>query len=153
MIFKEVSGNVRKKNPGVYMKTSPALSLIVSAHLGAAQCPWRVPRVFPVPASAHASCCFEQPPRSLLATSSSGVSWCFWRWTPGCRCRTCPWNRLFIFVCNICRVLGGQLYHFGDLLFIHSSTNATDDHKYSLLPSADFDSSTVLVSFSAFIFS
>ena len=42
---------------------------------------------------------------------------------------------------------------FGYLHFIHASTNATDDHKYSPLPSADFDSSEVLVSFSAFIFS
>ena len=42
---------------------------------------------------------------------------------------------------------------FGYLLFIHALTNATDDHKYSPLPSADFDSSEVLVSFSAFIFS
>ena len=41
----------------------------------------------------------------------------------------------------------------GNLLFIHALTNATDDHKYSPLPSADFDSSEVLVSFSAFIFS
>ena len=36
---------------------------------------------------------------------------------------------------------------FGDLLFIHASTNATDDHKYSLMPSADFDIAVVLVSF------
>jgi len=42
---------------------------------------------------------------------------------------------------------------FRDLLFIHASTNATDDHKYSPLPSADFDSSGVLVSFSEFVFS
>ena len=42
---------------------------------------------------------------------------------------------------------------FGKLHFIHTSTNAiTDDHKYSPLPSTDFDSSEVLVSFSAFIF-
>ena len=37
---------------------------------------------------------------------------------------------------------------FGKLLFIHTLTNATDDHKYSPLPSAYFDSSKVLVSFS-----
>ena len=37
--------------------------------------------------------------------------------------------------------------------FVHASTNATDDLKYSPLPSADFDSSAVLVSFSTFIFS
>ena len=36
---------------------------------------------------------------------------------------------------------------FVKLLFIHASTNATDNHKYSPLPSADFDSSGVLVSF------
>ena len=36
---------------------------------------------------------------------------------------------------------------FGKLHFIHTSTNATDDHKYSPLPSSDFDSSEVLVSF------
>ena len=34
---------------------------------------------------------------------------------------------------------------FGDLLFIHASTNATEDHKYSQLPSADFDIAEVLV--------
>ena len=36
---------------------------------------------------------------------------------------------------------------FRDLLSIHALTNATDDHKYSPLPSEDFDSSEVLVSF------
>ena len=36
---------------------------------------------------------------------------------------------------------------FGDLPFIHALINATYDHKYSPLPSADFDSSGVLVSF------
>ena len=56
-----------------------------------------------------------------------------------------------LFLCNICVVFRPVLV-FRDLLFIHASTNATDDHKYSLLPSADFDSSEVLVSFSAFIF-
>ena len=65
-------------------------------------------------------------------------------------------NDLFInqalFLCNICVVFRPVLA-FGDLLFIHASTNATDNHKYSPLPSADFDSSEVLVSFSAFIFS
>ena len=40
---------------------------------------------------------------------------------------------------------------FGDLLFIHALTNATDDHKYSPLPSADFDIAEVLVPFSALI--
>ena len=39
---------------------------------------------------------------------------------------------------------------FGKLCFVHASTNATDDHKYSPLPSADFDSSGVLISFSTF---
>ena len=43
-------------------------------------------------------------------------------------------------------------YVFGKLHFIHASTIATDDHKYSPLPSSDFDSSGVLVSFSTFIF-
>ena len=57
-----------------------------------------------------------------------------------------------LFLCNICVVFRPVLA-FRDLLFIHASTNATDDHKYSPLPSADFDSSGVLVSFSAFIFS
>ena len=42
---------------------------------------------------------------------------------------------------------------FGCLHFIHALTNATDYHKYSLLPSADFDIAEVLVSFGAFIFS
>ena len=46
-----------------------------------------------------------------------------------------------LFLCNICV----------NLLFIHALTNATDDHKYSPLPYADFDSSEVLVSFIAFI--
>ena len=44
------------------------------------------------------------------------------------------------------------VFPFGYLLFIHVSTNATDDHKYSPMPSADFDIAEVLVSFSAFIF-
>ena len=57
-----------------------------------------------------------------------------------------------LFLCNICVVFRPALA-FGTLHFIHTSTNATEDHKYSPLPSADFDSSTVLVSFSAFIFS
>ena len=57
-----------------------------------------------------------------------------------------------LFLCNICVVFRPVLA-FRDLLFIHASTNATDDHKYSPLPSADFDSSEVLVSFSAFVFS
>ena len=54
-------------------------------------------------------------------------------------------------LCKICVVLR-PFVAFGNLLFIHTLTNATDDHKYSPLPSADFDSSEVLVSFSAFIF-
>ena len=56
-----------------------------------------------------------------------------------------------LFLCNICVVFKTVLTS-GDMLFIHASTNATDDHKYSLLPSADFDSSKVLISFSEFIF-
>ena len=57
-----------------------------------------------------------------------------------------------LFLCNICVVFRAVL-PYGDLLFIHASTNATDNHKYSPLPSADFDIAEVLVSFSAFIFS
>ena len=57
-----------------------------------------------------------------------------------------------LFLCNIC-VVFRLVVPFGDLLFIHALTNATDNHKYSPLPSADFDSSGVLVSFSTFIFS
>ena len=57
-----------------------------------------------------------------------------------------------LFLCNIC-VVFRLVVSFGKLLFIHASTNATDDHKYSPLPSTDFDSSDVLVSFSALIFS
>ena len=57
-----------------------------------------------------------------------------------------------LFLCNICVVFRPVLA-FRNLLFIHALTNATDDHKYSPLPSTDFDSSEVLVSFSAFIFS
>ena len=34
---------------------------------------------------------------------------------------------------------------FENMLFVQASTNATDDLIYSLLPSADFDSSEVLV--------
>ena len=45
------------------------------------------------------------------------------------------------------------VFPFGYLLFIHASTNATGDHKYSPLPFEDFDIAKVLVSFSAFIFS
>ena len=56
-----------------------------------------------------------------------------------------------LFLCNICLVFRPILPP-GNLLFIHALTNATDDHKYSPLPSADFDSSAVSVSFSAFIF-
>ena len=50
--------------------------------------------------------------------------------------------RQALFLCNICKVFRPVLA-FRDLLFIHASTNATDDHKYSPLPSADFDSSGV----------
>ena len=57
-----------------------------------------------------------------------------------------------LFLCNIC-VVFRPVFAFQDLLFIHALTNATDDHKYSPLPSTDFDSSEVLVSFSGFIFS
>ena len=46
------------------------------------------------------------------------------------------YNRLFL--CNIC-VGFIAVVPFGKLLFIHALTNATDDHKYSPLPSADFD--------------
>ena len=60
--------------------------------------------------------------------------------------------RAALFLCNICVVFRAVL-PFGYLLFIHASTNATDDHKYSPLPSADIDIAEVLVSFSAFIFS
>ena len=56
-----------------------------------------------------------------------------------------------LFLCNI-SVVFRPVLPFGDLHFIHALTNATDDHKYSPLPSADFDSSEVLVSFSAFVF-
>ena len=56
-----------------------------------------------------------------------------------------------LFLCNICVVFRPVLA-FRDLLFVHALTNATDDHKYSPLPSPDFDSSKVLASFSAFIF-
>ena len=56
-----------------------------------------------------------------------------------------------LFLYNISQVFRPDV-QFGDLLFIQASTNATDDHKYSLLPFADFDSSGVLVSFCAFIF-
>ena len=44
-----------------------------------------------------------------------------------------------LFLRNIC-VVFRLVVPFGKLLFIHASTNATDDHKYSPLPSADFDS-------------
>ena len=42
-----------------------------------------------------------------------------------------------LFLCNIC-VVFRLVFAFWDLLFIHALTNATDDHKYSPLPSADF---------------
>ena len=55
--------------------------------------------------------------------------------------------------CGALKVLNPRHYScVVNLLFIHASTNATDHHTYSLLPSTDFDSSKVLVSFSAFIF-
>ena len=57
--------------------------------------------------------------------------------------------RQALFLCNICVVFR----RFGNLrIFVHASTNATEDHKYSPLPSADFDIAEVLVSFSTFIF-
>ena len=65
--------------------------------------------------------------------------------------RECASLHQALFLCNIC-VFFRPLLAFGKLLFIHTSTNATDDHKYAPLPFADFDSSEVLVSFSAFIF-
>ena len=61
------------------------------------------------------------------------------------------WPRLYY--CATFCVVFRPVLAFGNLLFVHASTNATDDHKYSPLPSADFDSSGVLVSFSAFIVS
>ena len=70
----------------------------------------------------------------------------------GTQFRRVPDQGQALFLCNICVVFRPVLA-FGNLLFVHASTNATDDHKYSPLPSADFDSSEVLVSFSAFIFS
>ena len=60
--------------------------------------------------------------------------------------------RQALFLCNFC-VVFRPARSFGYLLFIHTLTNATDDYKYSPLPSADFDIAEVLVSFSAFIFS
>ena len=36
----------------------------------------------------------------------------------------------FIFVQHLCDLIC-QYWHFGNLLFIHASTHATDDHKYS----------------------
>ena len=39
-----------------------------------------------------------------------------------------------LFLCKICVVFRPVL-EFRDLLFIHASTNATDDHKYSPFPS------------------
>ena len=56
-----------------------------------------------------------------------------------------------LFLCNIC-VVFRQILPLGKLLFVHASTNATDDHKYSLLPSADFDIAKVLVSFLELLF-
>ena len=38
------------------------------------------------------------------------------------------------FLCNIC-VVFKALFTFGNSRFIHASTNATDDHKYSPFPS------------------
>ena len=60
---------------------------------------------------------------------------------------------LALFLCKICMVFKASNVPFGKLHFIHASANATDDHKYSPLPFADFESSEVLVSFSEFIFS
>ena len=56
-----------------------------------------------------------------------------------------------LFLCNIC-VVFRLVLALRDLLFIHALTNATEDHKYSPLPSADFDSYGVLVSFITIIF-
>ena len=57
-----------------------------------------------------------------------------------------------LFLCNI-YVGFRPVVPFRNLHFVHALTNATDDHKYSPLPSTDFDIAKVLVSFSAFIFS
>ena len=51
-----------------------------------------------------------------------------------------------LFLCNICVVFKPVL-PFWNLHFVHALTNATDDHKYSPLPSADFDIAEVLMSF------
>ena len=61
------------------------------------------------------------------------------------------YDRQALFLCNIC-VVHKAVVPFGKLHFIHALINATDDHKYSLLPPTDFDIAKVLVSFSAFIF-
>ena len=68
-----------------------------------------------------------------------------------------PVHRLLVFpahrlVWNVSSCVFKPVMPFGKLHFINASTNATDDHKYSPLPSADFDIAEVLVSFSAFIF-
>ena len=55
-----------------------------------------------------------------------------------------------LFLCNFCVVFRAVL-PYGDLLFIHASTNATDDHKYSPVYFANFYISEVLVSFSTLI--
>ena len=50
-----------------------------------------------------------------------------------------------IFLCIILLGFQGQVVPFGNLLFIHASTNATDNHKYSLFSSQTFAISGVLV--------
>ena len=65
------------------------------------------------------------------------------------------WRNLrtgFIFVQHL-RGFLGQVCHFEICFYSTPRPNPTDDHKYSPLPSTDFDIAEVLVSFSAFIFS
>ena len=71
-----------------------------------------------------------QPPQPTDASGSSSLVMSSMGGGPGgrlCFCATFAW---FL----------RPVVSFGKLHFIHVLTNATDDHKYSPLPSVDFDS-------------
>ena len=65
---------------------------------------------------------------------------------------TMRWPTLRVYFCATLAWFFRSVLPFGNLPFYHALTNATDNHKYSPLPSADFDIAEVSVSFSAIIF-
>ena len=97
---------------------------------------------------------FGENVQQALHMPCSSIALCTSTYTQArnCVCATDVIIFQALFLCSIC-VVFRPVVPFGKLHFIHASTNATDDHKYSPLPCADFDSSEVLVSNSELIFS